>query len=194
VTRHTPNPDELPSARALLRSTLVAIAIAAVILVCVVLPAEYGRDITGVGSLLGLTEMGRIKLQLAREATATATTSGESSAVATDDGRPKQDSLVITLPPAGSTEVKLSMRKGQKATYDWRADTVEVFYNMHGEPPEPPPGFNFSYGKGSSRGERGELTAEFDGIHGWFWRNRSAEAVTITLHTAGAYQALRRLK
>lgn len=194
MTRHTPNPDELPSSRALLRSTAVAVAMATVLLVCVVLPAEYGRDITGVGEILGLTEMGRIKLQLAREAAATSTKSGDSPTVAADDGRPRQDSLSIALPPAGSTEVKLSMRKGQKATYDWRADTVEVFYNMHGEPPEPPPGFNFSYGKGSSRGERGELVAEFDGIHGWFWRNRSDQTVTITLHTAGAYQALRRLK
>ena len=32
------------------------------------LTAEYGTDPTGVGNVLGLTEMGEIKQQLAREA------------------------------------------------------------------------------------------------------------------------------
>lgn len=54
----------------LLRSTLLAAAAAGAILVAVVLPAEYDIDPTGVGGLLGLTEMGEIKRQLAEEAAA----------------------------------------------------------------------------------------------------------------------------
>ena len=65
-----PAPDALPSARALARSTLIALAVAGALLVGVVLPAEYGRDITGLGTVLGLTTMGKIKLQLEREAVA----------------------------------------------------------------------------------------------------------------------------
>ena len=63
---------QLPSSRKLLRSTLIAAATALVLLVTVVMPAEYGADPTGVGRLLGLTEMGKIKVQLAREASADA--------------------------------------------------------------------------------------------------------------------------
>ena len=37
------------------------------LLVTMVLPAEYGIDPTGVGRVLGLTEMGEIKQQLARK-------------------------------------------------------------------------------------------------------------------------------
>ena len=48
-------------------STAVAAAVAAVLLVTVVMPAEYGIDPTGMGRLLGLKEMGEIKMQLARE-------------------------------------------------------------------------------------------------------------------------------
>jgi len=59
---------ELPSARALLRSTLIALAVAGALLLTVVLPAEYGIDPTGVGRVLGLTQMGEIKVRLAREA------------------------------------------------------------------------------------------------------------------------------
>lgn len=54
----------------LIRSTLQAGGGALAILVLFWLPAEYGIDPTGVGGLLGLTEMGDIKTQLADEAAA----------------------------------------------------------------------------------------------------------------------------
>jgi len=63
---------DLPSSKQLLRSTLIAAVSAGVLLVTVVLPAEFGIDPTGLGSVLRLTEMGRIKAQLAAEATADA--------------------------------------------------------------------------------------------------------------------------
>ncbi len=66
------NAMEAPGARRLLRSTAIAAAAAAALLVGVVLPAEYGIDPLGLGDVLGLTEMGEIKVQLAKEAEADA--------------------------------------------------------------------------------------------------------------------------
>lgn len=63
-----PTRAELPSTGKLLRSTLMAAVIAVALLITVVLPAEYAIDPTGAGRLLGLTEMGEIKTQLAEEA------------------------------------------------------------------------------------------------------------------------------
>ena len=63
-----PTRAELPSTAKLLRSTLLAAIIASVLLVTVVLPAEYAIDPTGAGRVLGLTQMGEIKTQLADEA------------------------------------------------------------------------------------------------------------------------------
>lgn len=63
----TESPD-LPSTRTLVRSTVIAALVAIVLLVTTVLPAEYGFDPTGVGRALGLTQMGELKLELAREA------------------------------------------------------------------------------------------------------------------------------
>ena len=63
-----PDRASLPSASRLFRSTLLAAVIAAVLLVTIVMPAEYGVDPTGVGSVLGLKAMGEAKLALAREA------------------------------------------------------------------------------------------------------------------------------
>ncbi|MAC90724.1 transmembrane anchor protein [Maricaulis sp.] len=65
-----PNPEDLPTSAQLLKSTIIAIGAAIVLLVVAVLPAEYGIDPTGAGRLLGLTEMGEIKTQLAEEAEA----------------------------------------------------------------------------------------------------------------------------
>ena len=62
-----PTRAELPSTGKLLRSTLLAAVIAIALLVTVVLPAEYAIDPTGAGRLLGLTEMGEIKAQLAED-------------------------------------------------------------------------------------------------------------------------------
>ena len=56
----------------LVKATLGAAAAAGAILTFVWLPAEYGIDPTGVGHVLGLTEMGHIKEQLHAEADADA--------------------------------------------------------------------------------------------------------------------------
>ena len=65
----TPPPDALaPTSRQLIRSTAIAFVVAALLLVTCVLPAEYGVDPTGIGRLLGLTQMGEVKMALAEEA------------------------------------------------------------------------------------------------------------------------------
>ena len=63
-----PSLDELPTSAQLLRSTVIAFAGAILILVTVILPAEYGIDPTGAGRFMGLTEMGEIKHELTKEA------------------------------------------------------------------------------------------------------------------------------
>jgi hypothetical protein len=66
---YNPDPPK-PDARKLVRSTAIAAVVASVLLVTVVLPAEYGIDPTRIGRVLGLTQMGEIKVRLAREAAA----------------------------------------------------------------------------------------------------------------------------
>ena len=54
--------------RGLIRATLGAMAAALAVLVLFWLPAEYGVDPTGLGRVMGLTQMGEIKQQLYAEA------------------------------------------------------------------------------------------------------------------------------
>lgn len=63
-----PRRAELPTSAQLKRSTWIAGITASAILVFVVLPSEYAVDPTGVGGMLGLTQMAEIKIQLAAEA------------------------------------------------------------------------------------------------------------------------------
>ena len=72
MTAPIPAQGDLPSTRTLVRSTLIALVLAAAVLLTVVLPAEYGIDPTRIGRVLGLTQMGEIKVRLAREAAADA--------------------------------------------------------------------------------------------------------------------------
>ena len=48
----------------------------------------------------------------------------------------------------------------------------------------------YEQGRGA-QGEQGEPVAAFSGNHGWFWRNRTDEPVTFTLHTRGEYAEMR---
>jgi hypothetical protein len=188
-------PERQPSVRVLAGLLLLAMGVIAWLVVSVVLPAETGRDPTGVGQRLGLTEMGRIKMALASEAAADSGNTRTKRVAIGASGSRWRDSMAITLQPTEGIEVKMTMRTGERARYAWTTDGGEVYFNMHGEPPDPPKDFAaHRYGKGTSAGESGELVAAFDGVHGWFWRNRTDVPVTITLRTGGEYLVLSELK
>ena len=213
-----PNPDDLPSSRQLVRSTVISIVAAAALLVTVVMPSEYGIDPTGVGSVMGLTEMGEIKVQLAEEAELdrkATQNAGESLAptqpapvppegsslferiirefgisVAYAQDAIRTDEVSITLQPGEGAEVKLIMLKGAKANYTWTANGSQVNFDTHGDGG----GESISYEKGRGVAEdSGVLEAAFDGNHGWFWRNRTGDPVTVTLKTDGAYTDIKRV-
>lgn len=200
-----PSLDDLPTSRQLTRATLGAVAAAAAILVTIVLPAEYAIDPTGIGRSLGFTQMGEIKQQLALERAGDAVAAPASAAVVnTADRQPialsnglvgtRQDVTRVTLAPGEGAEVKVTTNRGSRVKFDWSVDGGHVNYDTHGDPPKAPRGFYHGYGKGKqSTGERGELVAAFDGKHGWFWRNRSEQPVTVTLRTEGQYAEVRRL-
>ena len=210
---------ELPSSRRLLHSTAIAVATAAVLLVTVVLPAEYGVDPTGVGRVLGLTRMGEIKMALAKEAEAAAAADSTNAARPTTpataspaapspsvvapatptasapDSVSKSDETRITLRPGEGKEVKLVMRRGARATYAWSADGGGVNFLTHGDTANAPANSYHTYGRGTgARSDEGAIVAVFDGMHGWFWRNRGTAPVTLTLRTSGDYQELKRME
>ena len=96
---------------------------------------------------------------------------------------------MLTLAPDEGSEIKLVMRKGATATFKWATDGGRVNYDTHGDGS----GVDYhAYGKGTDTRVEGVLTAAMDGAHGWFWRNRTNQAVTITLRTSGDYTEIKR--
>jgi hypothetical protein len=205
-----PTRAELPTSGQLLRSTLLAIVTAAVLLVTAVLPAEYGIDPTGVGQALGLKQMGDIKVQLHHEAVQDAAADAAKSEpqrgsslwdqlgrwiIGTAQAQTvRQDETSVTLQPGEGAEVKANLTKGQKITYSWTTSGGKVNHDTHGEPTtDPNAAKSYSKGRGIEKDE-GVLEAAFDGSHGWFWRNRGNGPVTVTLKTSGDYAEIKRVK
>ena len=198
-----PSLEELPSSAQLFKSTIVAAVSAIVILVAAVLPAEYGIDPTGAGRAIGLTEMGEIKSQLAEEAE-----QDRQMLDAQDDQSSLIDSILglfvgaahaqtvegwrdeisFTLAPGESAEWKLVMTTEQTAEYRMIVEGGRVNFDLHGHGS----GQSVTYERGrGSIGSEGAILASFDGEHGWFWRNRDKQDVTVTVLLKGEYSALK---
>ena len=209
---HIPTEIELPSSGQLLVSTLLALLVAALLLITVILPAEYGVDPTGVGKRLGLTQMGEIKMQLAEEArqeearqdaaeapsSATPEPVNEVAEVtedkletAVDQPQVNTETMSVTLEPGAAAEIKVALNKGERVTYRWEVDTGHVNYDTHGDN-DSIKYHNYNKGKAKTSHES-EIIAAFDGGHGWFWRNRSNEVVTVTITVSGDYSSIKRV-
>ena len=168
------------------------------ILVTVVLPAEYGIDPTGAGRALGLTEMGEIKQELQQEAEEDARQHSAAPGIlevlselfvaqahAEDAWR---DTVTLTLAPGASAEIKMVMTEGDSITYAWAAQGGRINFDLHAHGS----GQSVTYEKGRGKTEGdGSITAPFAGEHGWFWRNRDKQDVTITLQVRGDYSELK---
>jgi hypothetical protein len=197
-----PTRAELPSTRKLVISTAAAIGIAAVLLITVVLPAEFAIDPTGIGRALGLTQMGEIKNTLAQEAMTDAAAARTNAPLApelpmqhvsqsTPAPGQRADEISLVLKSGEAAEVKLEMANGAKVDYEWMVSGGVVNFDTHGDNPKT------DY-HGYSTGEEvdsdsGELVAAFDGRHGWYWRNRGKGEVTVNLKTSGSYKSIRRV-
>jgi len=213
----SPTRAELPSSKQLLRSTILAAVAAIVLLVAVVLPAEYGVDPTGIGRVLRMTEMGEIKQQLAAEAAADAAAApaapaqadgatGMATANAAQPSTPApapapvaaaapkiewRDEMPVTLTPGEGTEIKLKMVQGAKVQYSWGVEGGQVNFDTHGDAP----GKSISYEKGRGvAADEGILEAAFTGNHGWYWRNRGNANVKLILRTRGDYTDIKQMK
>jgi methionine-rich copper-binding protein CopC len=188
---------------------MIAIAVAILLLVTVVLPAEYAIDPTGIGRPLGLTRMGEIKVALRNEAaalTAQTATGPQTSPTPDSDtlaadapvdsitaelAAPDAEQMEVSLAPGQERALALEMKSGAKIDYEWFTDWGTVAFEMRGAPSTAAAPTR-SYAKSDSRAtDRGVLKAAFDGSHGWTWRNIGKEAVTVTLRVKGDYKNLK---
>jgi hypothetical protein len=201
-----PSPEwQAPSGRRIAMSVLVALAVAAVVLVVAVLPAEYGIDPTGIGRALGLTQLNapatrtlEIKDVLGgneavREVEIPAFNEPvplPNPAVHQIEDRPIQSrTLELTLEPGQETEIKTVLRASKVIEYTWKTDGGLVYCDLHGHDPAAGQDFFVRYREDQEGATEatGSLVAPFDGEHGWYWLNISEVPVTITLTVTGFF-------
>ncbi len=154
--------------KSIIGASLFAVGVAALVLVTVVLPAEYGVDPLGSGARLGLLGMAETP---------------ERAWVVSD--RPLiRDQRAFQLAPFESIELKYSLRQRDSLVFVWRADG-ELVFDLHAEPSSAPKGYAESFGAGRSISSGGAYVAPFAGIHGWFFENRGSATVVLEIEVVG---------
>ena len=187
------NNDGLPSTAKLIKATVIAIAVASIILVTTILPAEYGVDPTGIGKALGLHVLNQ---NHGSEETLTPVQNEPVNLLASNLDSPlrkavvipRTDTVTVTVLPNKGVEVKSVMNEGDSFIFSWSVDEGSVYFDMHGEPPNAGKDEFTSYWVGREQQQaNGNFIAPFTGTHGWYWQNTSDIPVTVTLTTTGFY-------
>lgn len=169
-------------------ATAAAMFVAGVLLVTVVLPAEYGVDPAGTGRLFGLLQIAQAE-ETAPAVAAGGTTSLEPTRPGANTSREaafRRDTRTFEIPPMQGIEYKYAMRQGDSFVYHWEA-TGTVNAEFHGEPEGAARGYAEFYDKSTGRAADGSFFAPTTGIHGWWWENTSNSPITLTLSSAGFY-------
>jgi hypothetical protein len=184
-----------PSKRTLLLSIAGAVAVAVVITFGAVLPAEYNQDPLGLGRATGLSRLWAPKEEVVSpEAAGGPAARREAAAFRTD-------TFEIPLAADGdevrrnALEFKVRLPKGGTLLYSWQAEGLAVpedlMFDFHGHTVAAEAKGAVSvadYEKASGAAANGSLTAPVDGIHGWYFRNRSDRPIKVRLKLSGFYQ------
>ena len=164
-----------------------ALLVAGLLLVTIVLPAEFGVDPLGTGRLLGLLPLGVVGQQVEALNASAASRDTSHNVIVNEEHPFHTETVDFKIAPHEFVEYKYRLDKGRALLYSWNA-TAAVTYELHAEPDGAPLGYAESYEKRpSTQQASGTLTAPFAGIHGWYWENAGSEEVTVTLTTAGFY-------
>ena len=163
-----PQPNDTPSIRNIVWATAAAFLVAVVLVVAVVLPAEYGLDPLGTGGALSLLGLSRVQ------------------PIGAEDETYKTDVFELELAPTEWAESTYRLEEGSTMLFSWEA-TGAVSFNFHSSPDGAPPGYAESFDSQEVDRANGSYIAPFSGTHGWYWVNLGSDYVTIRFTTAGFY-------
>jgi hypothetical protein len=165
-------------------ATGVSFVVASLLLMTLVLPAEYGIDPLGTGRALGLLDLFSAQ-----------------DAAPTPEPEDRANLRRASTRPSRRHSPFVPRRRSSTSTASRRIagwcmpgrPPAKVKYEFHGEPEDHRLKVQ-SYEKQEGDFSSGTLTAPFTGIHGWYWENAGERDLTITLTTAGFYTAANELR
>jgi hypothetical protein len=196
------------SKKKIIRALIISIIIGAVVLVCAILPAEYGIDPTGIGKLTGFSRL--YVAENASEETGgvvrgtyplikmeKAGSDPEVKKPAEADNPPpakqydvREDSVQVIVPAGKGIEFKTYMLKYGQMKYEWTTDKDVLYFDFHGEVAQetkPKDEYFESYTIAYSNNMVGTFLAPYEGKHGWYFKNKGKSDVTVTLRLKGQY-------
>ncbi|RTR28259.1 hypothetical protein [Shewanella atlantica] len=204
------------STATLVKASIGATVIAAVVFVTAILPAEYNIDPTGIGHMSGLTSLAQAA-PASDEATNTGTDTGPKTSTGTGQSEEtfiafvkeetlantpsvaeiaqkrqtpgvRSDTVKIDIPAGKGLEYKLLMDDFVHLEYEWSTGGEALYFDFHGEPKGDTTGYFESFSITTSDKMKGSLTTPFAGSHGWYWKNKTDSPITVTLSTKGDYR------
>lgn len=203
VSPYESNP---PSSKSIGISVAAALLGAAIVLVTIILPAEYNIDPTRIGAALGLTAL-NAPARTVQVADVMGGNEKYREVAIPDFGQPvplpnpgvfqkkaeaaRSETLTITLQPGEQTELKTALKASQMILFSWQAEGGPVYVDFHGHEPGAGDEFWVRYEEQQAGTQgKGSLVAPFEGEHGWFWLNIAEKPVTITLSVNGYYEKI----
>ena len=203
MSQAAPSDFEAPTGKSIVRGVIIAFVVAGLVLVTFILPTEYGRDPTGIGDALGITN-----LSVATRTIELTDNIGGNDAVREaeipdfgdpvplpnpavhqdQDSAPETRMMEVVIPAEAETEIKMALSESKSIVYTWQADRGTIYSDFHGHNPEFGDQFFVRYREHQEgSGGNGSLVAPFEGEHGWYWLNYNEFPVTVTLTVTGYF-------
>jgi len=179
----------------LIKNTGIAAFTAIVLLVTIVLPAEYDIDPTGVGSVLGIRGLSHqavvegVNSEIGENAIAAA------SLLHINHQPPlKFVDVDLILEPYGQGEFKLKMQANAQLSYLWHSGSDLVYADLHGHTlvlgDEGEQEIVVRYLETQEgMGESGQFETPFGGDHGWYFLNLETRPINIRVQISGNFDS-----
>lgn len=197
------------SSSQIIKATVIALITSLILAVIAVLPAEYGKDYTGLGKTLGFSRLHQeedksnkteVITQTFKELTLGNVGSGPEVPMPIEGKNPaptkqyesRKDSVSITIPKGKGLEYKIAVLKYGQVKYAWKTNKGTLFVDMHGDvkSADTKSGYFESYTVANSNNMAGSFIAPYEGKHGWYFKNKSNSDIEVTINLTGEYQLI----
>lgn len=186
-----------------LLAVVISIIAALFILVVFILPAEFGKDITGLGTKFGVTNMSPAETETETEAASynsllanVVDNSNNPGKIESPEhimfGSPiKFMETVVILEANNHAEFKFDLQTGNQVNYSWSVEGGNLVYSdLHGHNPGPTDAeeddelINYLDSQ-EDTSLSGQFIAPFTGDHGWYFLNLENKEVRINIQASG---------
>ena len=200
------------------KATLIALISAFIIAIIAVLPAQYGKDFTGMGKVLGFSRLYQNHDEAAAKlAEKTVSTTANTTPVkiltlknvgskpdavkpseANNPAPKKQydsrkDSTKITIPAGKGLEYKIKVLKHGQVKYAWHTNDGVLFVDFHGDVKTEMKDVKYyeSFAVANSNNMAGSFIAPYEGKHGWYFKNKTDKDIEVSISMDGEYALLK---